>query len=40
MVHEEQGVEIFGIVSTVLMVVAGLVVGISPMLVQVGLLVS
>ncbi|WP_299199825.1 hypothetical protein [uncultured Amphritea sp.] len=40
MVHEEQGVEIFGILSTILMVVVGLVVGISPMLVQVGILVS
>ncbi|WP_428035324.1 hypothetical protein [Amphritea sp.] len=40
MVHEEQGVEVIGIVSTVLMVVVGLVVGISPMLVHVGMLIS
>ncbi|MDO6563812.1 hypothetical protein Q4488_10505 [Amphritea sp. 1_MG-2023] len=35
MEHQEQNVEMFGITATVLMVVAGLVVGISPMLVQV-----
>ncbi|WP_290704646.1 hypothetical protein [Amphritea sp.] len=39
MSHEEQGVEIFGIISTILMVVGGLLVGISPMLTQVALLV-
>mgnify|MGYP000698602568 CR=1 FL=1 len=40
MVHEEQGVEVIGIVSTVLMVVVGLVIGISPMLVHLGMLIS
>ncbi|MDO6417961.1 hypothetical protein Q4508_05260 [Amphritea sp. 2_MG-2023] len=38
--EQEQNVEMFGITATVLMVVAGLVVGISPMLVQVILLLS
>jgi hypothetical protein len=40
MSHEEQGVEIIGIVPTILMVVGGLLVGISPMLMQIVLLVS
>ncbi|WP_277600704.1 hypothetical protein [Amphritea opalescens] len=38
--QEEQNVEMFGVTATILMVVAGLVVGISPMLVQVIMLVS
>lgn len=39
MSHEEQGVEVVGVVATILMVVVGLVIGISPMLTQVALLV-
>lgn len=41
MVHQEQeqNVEMIGIAATIAMVVGGLVVGISPMLVQVAMLV-
>lgn len=38
MSDEEQGVEVVGVVATILMVVIGLVIGISPMLTQVALL--
>ena len=38
MSHDEQGVEIIGVVPSVLMVLVGLIVAIFPMLVQVGLL--
>jgi len=38
MSHDEQGVEIIGVVPSVLMVLVGLIIAIFPMLVQVGLL--
>lgn len=38
MSHDEQGVEIIGVVPSILMVLVGLVIAIFPMLVQVGLL--
>ncbi|WP_019620351.1 hypothetical protein [Amphritea japonica] len=40
MSHEEQGVEVIGIIPTILMVVGGLLVGIFPLLMQIALLVS
>ncbi|MGB0466903.1 MAG: hypothetical protein ACPGF7_05130 [Pontibacterium sp.] len=40
MSHEEQGVEVIGVVSTVLMVLGGLVVAIFPVLMQIALLVT
>ncbi len=38
MSHDEQGVEIIGVVPSILMVLVGLIIAIFPMLVQVGLL--
>lgn len=38
MSHDEHGVEIIGVVPSVLMVLVGLIIAIFPMLVQVGLL--
>lgn len=38
MSYDEQGVEIIGVVPSILMVLVGLIVAIFPMLVQVGLL--
>jgi hypothetical protein len=38
MSHDAQGVEVIGVVPTVLMVLGGLAVAIFPLLVQIGLL--
>lgn len=38
MSHDEQGVEVIGVVPTILMVLGGLAVAIFPLLVQIGLL--
>ena len=38
MSHDEQGVEVIGVIPSVLMVLVGLIIAIFPMLVQVGLL--
>ncbi|GGK57612.1 hypothetical protein [Amphritea balenae] len=40
MSHDEQGVEMIGVVPSILMVVGGLAVAILPLLVQIGLLMS
>lgn len=38
--HEEEGVEVIGVVPSILMVVAGLAIAILPALVQITLLVQ
>lgn len=40
MSHDEQGVEVIGVVPSIAMVLVGLVVAILPALVQIGLLVQ
>ena len=40
MSHNEQGVEMIGIIPSILMVLGGLAVAIFPLLVQLGILIS